>query len=223
MLWCAMPGDRRLRACLAVLALAGLGGCTTTIVAPEDPADPVEVFLIDQGRTASLVIPASGGGLRRYAYGEWRWYALRETGFVRAIATLLWPTRGALGRAGLEGAATVENVTAQLPSVQRVHPVVVSRQKVLAFEREIEALYAARLDTEVATPATGLSFVHHPRAYTWFYNSNHMVAAWLEGLGCRIRGLAFTSSWRVRAAPAPTDSGSARPRTRSSSLPSRPP
>ncbi|MGH8287112.1 MAG: hypothetical protein ACRETT_15295, partial [Steroidobacteraceae bacterium] len=90
----------------------GLAGCTTTIGAPVHPADPVEVFIIDQGRTASLVIPASSGGMLRYAYGDWRWYALRETGLFRGAAALLWPTQGALGRAELGGPPTLATVRA---------------------------------------------------------------------------------------------------------------
>lgn len=211
------------RAIFASVLVPALAGCATTIVAPADPNDPVEVFVVDHGRTASLVIPASSGGLRRYAYGEWRWYALRETGPLRALA-LLWPQQGALGRAELHGPQTLANVTTQLASAERIHPVRVERERVGAFGRRIEALYRSRLDTEVDTPATGLTFVHYPRRYTHFHNSNHELAAWLRELGCRTHGRPFHSSWRV-AAPAgiTADSGSAHRRTRSSSLPSRPP
>jgi hypothetical protein len=40
--------------------------------------------------------------------------------------------------------------------------------------------------------------VHHPQRYTWFWNSNHQTAAWLEEPGCEVRGAAFASRWRVR-------------------------
>lgn len=179
--------------------VTGLAGCATTIVAPADPPDPVEVFVVDHGRTASLVIPASSGGMLRYAYGDWRWYALRETGPLHALSILLWPREGALGRAELDSPPTLANVRTHLAQVERVLPVRVGRARVRAFEDEIERLYRSRLDTEVDTPATGLRFVHHPRRYTYFHNSNHMVAAWLRELGCRTRGRPFHSSWRVAA------------------------
>ncbi|MGQ0833360.1 MAG: hypothetical protein ACT4O5_00310 [Gammaproteobacteria bacterium] len=192
-----MAGDALNRFALVCGLATGLGGCTTTILAPADPVDPVEVFIIDHGRTASLVIPSSSGGMLRYAYGEWRWYALRETGPLRALSILFWPKESALGRGGLAGPPTFANVSAQVAGAERVHPVRVERERVRAFEQKIEALYRSRLDTEVETPTMGLRFVHHPRRYTYFHNSNHVVAAWLRELGCRTRGRPFHSSWRV--------------------------
>jgi hypothetical protein len=40
-------------------------------------------------------------------------------------------------------------------------------------------------------------FVHHQRRYTYFFHSNHMLAAWLEQLGCQLRGPAYGSQWSV--------------------------
>jgi hypothetical protein len=193
---------------LAPLLAAGLGGCATTVTLPAEAADPVEVFLIDQGRTASIVIPSSFGGLLRYAYGDWRWYALRETGLWRALVTLFWPTQGALGRGELEGPATLANVRARLARAERVHSLRIGRGRVEAFERQMEALYDSRRETEVESPTTGLRFVHDPRRYTYFHNSNHVVAGWLRELGCTTRGASFHSAWRIEPAlPSVRDSG----------------
>jgi hypothetical protein len=195
-------------ATLACVLVAGLAGCTTTIGVPPDPVDPVAVYIVDHGRTGSLVIPASSGGMLRYAYGDWRWYALRETGPLRALLTLFWPTQGALGRAELVGAPTLENLRLHLGNVASVHSVRVERARVTAFERDMETLYDSRRETEVDTPTTGLRFVHHPRRYTYFHNSNHMVAVWLRRLGCTTRGASFHARWRVEAPrQAVTDSG----------------
>jgi hypothetical protein len=84
--------------------------------------------------------------------------------------------------------------------------------------REIENLYALiaseaaverlrmRLEEEHAAgrpqgtvDALGFEFVKHPRRYTYFSNSNHMVADWLAELGCTVRGPAFSSRWKVRS------------------------
>jgi hypothetical protein len=42
--------------------------------------------------------------------------------------------------------------------------------------------------------------VHHPRAYTAFWNSNHAVASWLRELGITTRGPSFGANWRVATA-----------------------
>jgi hypothetical protein len=157
----------------------------------------VRAFIVDHGRTSSLVIPASSGGLVRYAYGDWDYYALGKTDLLHGAAALLWPTRGALGRAQLQAPMTTESVHSQVPSSHSIHVVHVEQARVLAFERRMEALYDSRRATEVNNPATGMKFVHHPRRYTYFWNSNHAVAAWLRELGCETHGLSFRASWRV--------------------------
>ena len=64
----------------AGLLAATLTGCVTVVRPPAAPADPVEVYLLDHGRTPSLVLPGGDGGSTRWAYGDWRWYALGEHG-----------------------------------------------------------------------------------------------------------------------------------------------
>lgn len=162
-------------------------------------ADPVEVFVVDHGRSTSLVIPASQGGLLRYAYGDWQWYALGHQGVLRAVAALLWPTRAGFGRAVLEGPPSAARVRRQVLSVVEIHALRADRERVLAFERRMEGLYRSRRDTEVQSPWVGMSFVEHPRRYTYFWNSNHAVASWLRELGCETRGPSFSASWRVES------------------------
>jgi hypothetical protein len=176
-----------------------LASCTTLITPQAALSDPVEVFVVDHGRTTSLVVPASDGRLLRYAYGDWDWYALGKHGIWHAITALLWPTQGALGRERLEGPATIENVRHQVPHPEEIHCVPVERARLLAFVRRMEALYDSGRDSEVSNPEIGMSFVHHPQAYTAFQNSNHAVASWLRELGSTTRGLSFGANWRVAA------------------------
>jgi hypothetical protein len=65
----------------------------------------------------------------------------------------------------------------------------------------MEALYDSGRDTEVSNPDTGMSFVHHPHAYTVLWNSNHAVASWLRELGSTTRGASFGAKWRVSTPP----------------------
>jgi hypothetical protein len=59
--------------------------CTTTIIEPDGPAQPITVFVIDHGRTCRLVIPATDEGMLRYAYGDWNDYALGRNDLQHGI------------------------------------------------------------------------------------------------------------------------------------------
>lgn len=189
---------RRLVSCAALLAVA----CTTTIQPPAAPSDPVEVYLLDHGRTPSLVLPDDGAMLR-YAYGDWRWYALEQKTSGGGAAALLWPTRGALGREAIPGPAGEAAVRAgvEVP-IEALHPILVGAAEVAALAARLDRLFESEIDTLVEAPGSGLSFVHHPAPYTFLHSSNRAVAGWLRELGCRVRGTALWSSWRVAPAPA---------------------
>lgn len=171
--------------------------CTTIVVCPRSPTHPVTVFVIDHGRTSSLVVPSDAGGVLRYAYGDWSYYALGKTDVFHGAAAVLWPTRGALGRSQLAGPPSVDQVRRQVHSIESIHAVQVERASVAGLVRELEDLYHANLATEVTNSAYNMSFVHHPRSYTYFWNSNHEVAAWLRELGCTTRGPSHRASWSI--------------------------
>lgn len=195
---------------LPLLAAGGallLGGCTTAVHPPPSPpaAEAVEVYLLDHGRTSSLVLPVADGDLRRWAYGDWRWYALGRRTPATAVAALSWPTRGALGREELAGPPGVETVRAGVAvEIDALHPLRVGRAAVEALAARLEGLFERQIDTLVVNGESGLAFVHHPVPYTLRHSSNRKVAAWLRELGCEVDGPALLSRWRVgRAAPRP--------------------
>lgn len=170
----------------------------TTIVPPRSPADPVTVFLVDYGRTPSLVLPAGEDGMVAYVYGDWRYYALRQQGVFDSVAALLWPTQGALGRRSIAGPRDAHTVRTGIGTgIDALHELEVDREAVERLQMRLDRLFRQGQDTTV--DAYGMTFVHHPRSYTYWSNSNHMTAGWLEELGCDIRGPAFNSSWRVRS------------------------
>lgn len=183
---------------VAALAL----GCTTRVYPPRHLADPVSVFLIDYGRTPSLVLPADGDGMVRYVYGDWRYYALADTGGFSGPAALLWPTPGTLGRGELPGAVTAETVEARAGPVEYIYTMQVERDKAASLRQALDGIFEQHADSRRYNPRYDLVFVHHDRKYTYFYNSNHMTADWLRQLGCEVRGPAFQSRWRVGARPA---------------------
>jgi hypothetical protein len=192
--WAVLPA-------VLVLLLASPLACTTTVVLPAAPLDPVPVFIVDYGLTSVLVVPRDEG-LLAYAYGDWQYYALANNTLLRGLAALAWPTQGALGRGPLKGPATPAAILRQVRGrgAEDVLVVQVERSSVSRLVRRIEAAYDAQRATEVTNVDYGMSFVRHPRRYTWFWNSNHQTAAWLEELGCDVRGPAFASRWRIREA-----------------------
>jgi hypothetical protein len=204
------PGARLSRgrdipALLSVFLL--LAGCGTTVVTPPDaPADPLPVFLLDHGRHTSLVLPAPDGTITRYAYGDWRFYAERETGLGRALAAILWPTEAALGRRDLPGPATAEAVRAQVRVyVQELHTLDVEAGRAFALRGKLDALFEEGRVLEA--PYVDLSFVAHPRRYTLRHNSNTVIADWLTELGAEVSRRPIWAGWRVGSGNRELESG----------------
>lgn len=198
--------DRSLASRLVfALALPGAAACTTIIQPPAAPPDPVEIYLLDHGRTPSLILPAGNDTLLlRYAYGDWRWYALEQKTSGHAVAALLGPTQGALGREEIPGPPGEAAVRAGVAvEIEALHPIVVGAPEVAALAARLDALFRREIDTLVESPGSGLSFVHHPVPYTFLHSSNRVVADWLRELGCRVRGPALLSRWRIGPAAAP--------------------
>jgi hypothetical protein len=191
-------GRRRRASALAVLALAVpvLVGCTTTIVAPCGSPPRQTVYVLDHGRTSSLALPDEAGGFVRYVYGDWRWYALNETTVSVGIAALLWPTQGALGRAALPSRFTADGGAAV--AYEQLHALEVEAQRLRELRRRLDDLYSANALSRVYNALYDLDFVPYPMPYSVLYNSNHVIAAWLEELGCEVRGPALWSQWRVQ-------------------------
>jgi hypothetical protein len=189
---------------LILLAAAMLSAsCTTVIHPPAGPPDPEIVFLVTHGRSSSLILHGGEGDATRWAYGDWRYYALGRKGSSDALAALLWPTRAALGRQTIERAPrTPEDLARRLGiGIDEIFAIEVSRESVMRLESRLQEVFAARLDTLLYNPGPRLEFVEHPRRYSLVSNSNGMVAEWLRELGSEISGLPLLSKWRVAAPP----------------------
>jgi hypothetical protein len=157
------------------------------------------VYLLDHGRHASLVLPAPEGGVVRYSYGDWTYYALRETGVVEASSAVLWSTQAALGRRLLDHPADSAGLRLALKvGIEGMYEIVVESDEVSRLQRRLDGLYHANFDSRIYNSAYDLEFVHHPQPYTLIHNSNRVIAEWLRELGCRVRGLLLFSNWKVQ-------------------------
>ncbi|MBA3887872.1 MAG: hypothetical protein H0X67_19415 [Acidobacteria bacterium] len=105
-------------------------------------------------------------------------------------------------RGRLEGPATDASVLAQLRArgAEGVYVIAVERVAADALVEGLDTEYRGHQTDEVRNDRYGMSFVPHPQRYTWFWNSNHQTAAWLEAPGCEVRGPAFASRWRIEEA-----------------------
>ncbi|MFP5387437.1 MAG: hypothetical protein ACLGHN_15270 [Bacteriovoracia bacterium] len=181
-----------------ILLLLSLFSCTTTIVCPK-PNNGVSVSIIDHGRHASLLMQANQDEMVRYAYGDWKYFALRETGLWSGARALLWPTQAGLGRKVLKG--NIEDVSPQGPLNEVVEEVLtfkVEKKRADRFREEMEKIYWDNIKSKYDNEVYGLEFVHHPEPYSLASNSNLVLVQWLERLGCEGSDMTFLSKWEVQ-------------------------
>ena len=160
------------------------------------------MLLIDYGRTPGLVLPSGDGGYDRWVYGDWNYYALGNTGLHRGLMALFLPTQGALGREQYGPEVTLDEVAARIHrDSQHLYTFQVAQVDATKLQQRLESSFTAAIDTRTRRPGTRLDFVHYPDTYSYFNNSNHVTARWLRELGCRTRGLSFSSRWEIRREP----------------------
>jgi hypothetical protein len=196
------PPIRHRRPCLA-LAVASplwLCGCANTVFPPQHVTDPIQVGVLDHGHHTSLILQIASDGMRRYSYGDWRWYALRQTGLAEGSAAVFSRTQAALGRKELPGpfspAAVVREV--RVP-IEHALYLTVDAGDIRTLVARLDRIYDANLAERVDNQAYDLVFVPHPEPYSIFHNSNRVVAEWLEQLQCRVEGPALFAIWQPGA------------------------
>ena len=187
-------------ACRGILlaALVLCAACTTVVIPPAAPLEPRPVFLLDHGRHASVVLPASDSTLVRYSYGDWKYYAQRKTGVIEGSTAVLWPTRAALGRRELAGPPDAATVRQQVRvGIEHLHEVTAASDEIGRLRLYLDSIFEANIESHLYNSAYDLDFVHHPRSYWVLHSSNQVVARWLRELGCTVRGPALFSRWRL--------------------------
>jgi hypothetical protein len=189
---------RGVLSCVLLAAMLSVS-CTTVIHLPSAPQDPETVFLVTHGWSSSLVLRGQGDDASRWAWGDWRYYALGHTGILDGLAAVLWPTESALGRQRIESAPqTPDELFVRLGiGIDEMFVITVGREAVGRLEQQLQDLFAANVETLHYNPEPRLEFVKHPQRYHLFRNSNSRIADWLRELGCEVSGFPLLSRWRV--------------------------
>lgn len=181
------PGGRPLP--LAVcLALAAVAGCSMRIEPPHEPRDAVTAYIVDYGLHGSLLLPADEKSLVEFAYGQWDWFALGRDRWYNALGLALFPAAGTLGTRDHPMVDDAESLRRAV-ACEKVLTVPVERAAAERLRGRLSREYAEKQEQEVYNPALGMSFVpYRPVYWHGVRNCNTMLAAWLEELGCKVRG-----------------------------------
>ena len=184
---------------LTLIVLLFLSAFTPTLlIPPSSETDQRSVFVIDHGTHSSLAIETSAGDMLRFAYGDLRYYAKRDTSLSSGAAALLWPTPSTLGRGELSGPASKENLASQLRVVvEIIYELEVPSSKADGLISKLDAIYFAGETDHIAVDVYGLVFAPHPDSYFWANNSSSIIAGWLRDMGVGVFGWGLLASWRV--------------------------
>jgi len=185
------------RIILSGLMVLLLVGCTNRLAPPDNLEDPVRIYLLDHGDHPSLVLPDDDDGWVRYAHGEWRWYVERETGLMRGLQALFWPTAAAVGRRTLSSLPEPGQFSELVPEgyVGR-YGMNVERERMLSLRETLDGYFDDAEDIRYQS-AFNLEFAPYPRSYWVFHNSNRSMVIWLDELDVGVRGSGLFSNWHL--------------------------
>lgn len=174
----------------SLAAVASLASCASTVTAPAEVADPVRVFLLEEAMHTGLVLPPTPGAsgspeqFVEFGYGDWSWYARGNDAWHDVFSTVLWPTRGTLGRRTF-GARTAEELHRRAYWAT-LTPVVVSRARAAELRHRLQAEFDEARKQVVVDRGLGFKFVPVEGSYWLPHNCADVAARWLEGLGCQV-------------------------------------
>jgi len=181
----------------ALLCLVNIG-CINRIVPPRDVAQPVTIYLLDLGKSSSLVLPTREGHMVRYAYGNWNWYALGHNGFFDAISALFFVNSATLARRELPGPLDEKHVRQQVGvDIQYIYPLQVDRRNVDCLRTCLDEVFQRHKSTMIFNRDDNFYFVRLGRTYSGWHNSNVVMSQWLEVLGAKVNGWPVYSAWRI--------------------------
>jgi hypothetical protein len=181
---------------IALVLLLACTGCTTTVIPPARPIDPVTVYLTDYGRHTSLLLPAEPGRYTEYAFGDWDFFARGQTRWWVALRAMLHSPQATLGRRQMRYPGDDESFKRRL-GCRRLMKFQASRQAVDVVLLNLERPFRISSTRPLHSDYSALDHVHDDQHYWGCHNCNHETARWLRQLGCRIDGPAILSNFVV--------------------------
>ena len=161
---------------------------------PVEPDDPVDVVLVDYGYHASIILPRGPNSSVEYAYGDWDYFALSNNHWINIIPALSWPTQGTLGRREIPVSTDPNSIQPHLWS-DLSYRLTVDHEDVAELLGMLDGRFKAGAETKIDNAQHRMTFVQDSQDYCLFWNCNQETAAWLETLGCSLRGSRFFASF----------------------------
>jgi hypothetical protein len=134
-----------------------------------------------------------------YAYGNWNYFALNEDDLCTGTFALCCPSQGTLGRRTFDVAADRISMKTRI-WCEELFELKVARADAEALRLKLEKRYDLHRETKVDNALNGLAFVKDDEDYLCWNNCNHVVAAWLEELGCEVSGCGCFADFRIESA-----------------------
>lgn len=169
----------------------------TVIVPPARPVAPVIVYVVKYGIHSRLVLPDRQRGLIQYAYGDWNYFALSQQDWNDALAALLIPTPGTLGRRQFINFDQLRGTFRQPDDA--ILSFAVAGAKVKQLLKSLNHRYYRHIQTQIENPQNRLTLVQDDHNYTLLHNSNHQLVMWLEDLECQVHGFVTFARFQVKA------------------------
>lgn len=182
------------KATAVILLAASLGACQYHVAPQAALADPVEVHIIDYGRHASLALPTGDAGLAEWAWGDWHYFARRDHSLGSALRALFSSDGSALTRRDIARADAT--ALRRHLNAEAVHTIEVERQRATRLHDRLAARYERARASELIHE-DGRRFVRDDTGYSLFHNSTHVLADWLEELGCGVRGWGAIAAFAI--------------------------
>jgi hypothetical protein len=171
-------------------------GCTTTVIPPTRPVDPVTVYLTDYGRHSSILLPTDDNEYTEYAFGDWKFFAEGHTHWWTAIRATLGSPRSTLGRREIAYPGNDLEFRKKLRCV-RLMKFQTSKQAADVLALNLDRPFRISTIEPVASTYSKLNHVYDDTHYWGCHNCNHVTAEWLRQLDCQVHGFAILSTFEA--------------------------
>jgi hypothetical protein len=176
--------------------LTGVTGCGGTVRPPANVREPVPIYVTDYGRHSTLLLPTDDGRLEEFAFGDWDWLAAYHRTWHDGLIALFFANGSTLGRRYFSGRAPPPDFMG-VPGRDNYFALFADRTCATALRDRLNAQWQAAAGTVVKSPGDDFYYVHIAEKYSLLHNCNHVMAHWLRELGCDVRGMTFTSKFKL--------------------------